>query len=85
MRCRICDKTMEPKEEPLGYTIRRSFDCPNKCYRIIQGDHGVNIYEIFGATYMFHFKDPNSSEILKRVIDYWKENERYLAEILERK
>jgi hypothetical protein len=73
-KCPICGNLVQHSSElGLNYHI---VECPNSCYRSISryGD------KLFYMVYLFNVLTPENK--VKEKIKYWKENERYLAEIL---
>lgn len=82
--CPICDKQMIRDAD--------DFDCKNGClnlcFWVSVNDKGkyVDMCEItiFKKSSFLYYEEVNQIEEAQLKIDYWKENYRYLAEILER-
>lgn len=87
--CPICSQELVV----LGNNIIDSFACDNKCYslqiykignKVNKIGNKVNRIIIFESVY--DFGNIESKEIIRQIenkINYWKENDRYLIEILE--
>lgn len=87
-KCPICRSKMILKDR-TAYSIRQS--CSNKCYTIdkVHRHGSYHRFYIFGSTLTIHRSEKEDYQISKiekisKRIAYWKENDRYLAEILER-
>lgn len=83
-KCPICNKKMEI----LKYKTMPEEDvsCINDCYSVISRYDQYFVY-IFGDFQIMMSKNNIDKEIEKSIVEkinYWKENDRYLVEILSR-
>jgi len=86
--CPICGKELD-NIDIFGNVL--SFNCTNHCYEMTEGRNSKEFCRIvvFGVRVEFLRKD-YSQKFKKKLedkvryqIDYWKENDRYLAKIME--
>ena len=90
-KCPICEKEMLFSNEKTFLNDKNLYVldskdtvyCKNKCF-YFEEDYGGGFVSIFGEE--IHFIDNSSKKILqiaKKLIRKWKENDKYLVEILE--
>lgn len=73
-KCLICDsilRTMEQSRIQLK-------NCKNRCMSVTIGKNGIIQFFIFGEKCEILLRQK-----IRQNIEYWKENDRYLAKILE--
>lgn len=77
INCPICESNMQ--SITANYKI-----CNNGCYRIRKVGN-LHAHYVFGKEHTFLYSPYEKREVkLREEIAYWKENDRYLAEILSK-
>ncbi|MNJ90079.1 hypothetical protein D3C87_76710 [compost metagenome] len=84
--CPICNSKMIEESSSNVY-------CKNKCYAIV-GTWGAVDIQVFGKNFLFILRefedelederDILESEKISELVQYWKENERYLIKLMEK-
>lgn len=87
-KCLICDSGIKRGEDVIG---RQYISCVNGCVSYIVGsvsDFVIFVCILFDnnkkANNRYAYVLPSERESLQQRIAYWKENDRYLLEIMEK-
>lgn len=82
-KCPICDSEM--KVEYCDTFYDNDYYCRNKCYQIEIFSHDKQQHDVvlFDVEYI-EIENFDDKEKVKKRIQYWKENDRYLMKLLER-
>ncbi|AEO93702.1 gp444 [Bacillus phage G] len=93
--CPFCESKMNKKEEYLSYSVTPNievYECINNCYKLSRSKNKIEMSGNFQIIGQNHYVDLDESieeriKALKEIseeIDYWREGDRYLAEILKK-
>lgn len=86
-KCPICGTYDE-------YSQPGDFICPQGCYSISSTSYFTDPDEVYKPIHVDHFKifdeffdihQDETKEVIEEKINYWRENDKYLANILESK